>query len=110
MREYCIMNTIKGIDALGLMNDVSKMQDGCFTIAFFPYSRAKGEASADLIVKKGCKVRTQLPEDRWSVDSDNYFLFTDGDGKPQTCYRILIRFVGFPNDNFELHKINWYDN
>jgi hypothetical protein len=104
------MNTINGIDALRLMDEVSKLPDGCFTIAFFPYSRAKNEASATLIVKKGCRIRTQLPEDRWSIDSDNFFLFTDNEGKPQTCYKILIRFVGFPYDNFELHKIEWYDN
>jgi hypothetical protein len=104
------MNTIKGIDALRLMTEVSKLPDGCFTIAFFPYNRTQAVASAELVVKKGCKVRTQLPEDRWSIDSDNYFLFMDSEGKHQTCYRILIRFVGFPNDNFELHKINWYDN
>lgn len=104
------MNMIKGIDALRMMHDVSKLPDGCFTISFFPYSRANASASSELITKKGCKVRPQLPEERWSIDSDNYFLFLDGEGKHQTCYRALIRYVGFPNDNFELHKINWYDN
>jgi hypothetical protein len=23
------------------------------------------------------------------------------------CYRILIRYMGFPQDGFKLHKINW---
>jgi hypothetical protein len=23
------------------------------------------------------------------------------------CYRILIRFMGFPQDGYKLHKINW---
>ncbi|MGG6548573.1 UNVERIFIED_CONTAM: hypothetical protein NY100_24505, partial [Prevotella sp. 15_C9] len=65
------------------------------------------EASATLTVKEGCRWRTQLPEERFSIDSDNFFLFTDADGEPKMCYRILIRYMGFPQDGFKLHKIDW---
>ncbi len=101
------MNSIRGIDALSLAAEVSKLPDGCFTIAFFKYNSQTGVASDRLRVIDGCKTRTQLPTDAFSKDSDNYFLFQDKDGNPKTCYRCLIRFLGFPNNNFELRKVEW---
>lgn len=99
--------TMTGIQAMLWAKEISKLPNGCFTIAFFPCSRHKGEASATLTVKEGCRWRTQLPEERFSIDSDNFFLFTDADGEPKMCYRILIRYMGFPQDGFKLHKIDW---
>jgi hypothetical protein len=98
---------LNGIEALRLAKEISKLPDGCFTISFYPYSRTKGVASSKLAVKEQCKFRAQLPQERFKVDSENYFLFSDKDGNPRTCYRILIRFMGFPHDNFKLHKIKW---
>ena len=101
------METIGGIEALRLAKEVSKIPDGTFTIAFYPCSRSRGKASDKLRVIKGCKVRAHLPEDRFDIDSENFFLFADSSGTPKTCYRILIRYMGFPNDNFKLRKITW---
>jgi hypothetical protein len=100
-------DSLTGIQALLLAKEISKMPDGVFTIAFYPYSRSKGEASNKLSVKHNCKARVQLPDERWKIDSENYFLFSDEFGKHQTCYKILIRFMGFPHDNFKLRKLNW---
>jgi len=58
-------------------------------------------------VRKRCKVRAQLPQDRFQIPSDNYFLFEDDQGNPKTCFRILIRFVGFPPE-YKLIKVNWF--
>lgn len=98
---------LDGIHALQWAREISKLPEGCFTVAFFPYSRNRNEASAKLVVKKNCRYRTQLPKERFEVDSENYFLFNDSNGQPRTCYRILIRYMAFPNDGFKLHKINW---
>lgn len=99
--------TMTGIQALQWAKEISKLPDGCFTLAFFPCSRHRGEAVPKLTVKEGCKWRTQLPEERFTIDSDNFLLFTDGEGEPKMCYRILIRYMGFPQDGFKLHKIDW---
>ncbi|MCC8186478.1 MAG: hypothetical protein LIP08_02925 [Bacteroides sp.] len=101
------MGTIKGIQAIQWAKEISKLPEGTFTIAFYPYSRQCGVASNELTIKHGCKFRPQLPDERFSIDRDNLFLFTDGDGNPRMCYRILMRFIGFPNDNFNLHNIEW---
>ena len=101
------MNTINGLDAINLMKEISKVPDGTFTIAFYPYNRTKGEASDQLRTIEGCKVRAQLPQEKWSVAGDNYFLFLDKTGDHKSCYRILIRFVGFPSDGFKLRKVKW---
>ena len=98
---------MNGIDALRWAKEISKLPSGCFTIAFFPYSRKRGVASAKMKVLSGCKYRAQLPDERFSIDSDNLFLFEDAAGNPKCCYRILIRFMGFPQDNFKLKKIQW---
>lgn len=98
---------MNGIDAIKLATEISRIPDGDFTIAFFPCSRVKGEASGKLRVIKGCKTRTQLPSDAFDVDSENYFLFQDQDGNPKMCYKILIRYIGFPQDNYKLRKINF---
>jgi hypothetical protein len=101
------METLTGIQAMQWAREISKLPEGCFTISFFPYSRARGKASARLTTRKGCKVRAQMPEDKLSIDGENLLLLTDAHGEPKTCYRILIRYMGFPQDGFKLHKINW---
>lgn len=98
---------MKGIDAMRWAREISKLPDGHFTLAFFPCSRVKQTASTHLEIKEGCRWRTQLPDECFSIDGDNFFLFTDGNGEPKMCYRILIRYMGFPNDGYELHKIDW---
>lgn len=98
---------MNGINAMQWAREISKLPQGNFTLCFFPYSRAQGLAGDGLVVKKHCKYRTQLPEDRFAVDSENYFLFEDEHGEPRMCYRILIRYMGFPQDGYKLHKINW---
>ncbi len=98
--------TIKGIDAIRLAQEVSKVPDGNFTLAFYPYNRVKDEASKKLRVIKECKTRKQMPQDKWEADGDTYFLFQDHRGNPKTSHRILTRFIGFPPD-FELRKIDW---
>lgn len=96
-----------GINAMQWAREISKLPKGDFTLCFFPYSRSQGVAGDKLIVKPHCKYRTQLPQDRFGVDSENYFLFEDEHGEPKMCYRILIRYMGFPQDGYKLHKINW---
>jgi hypothetical protein len=101
------MKTIKGIEAIKLAQQVSKVPDGTFTIAFYKYNRVTGEVSDKLKTLKGCKTRKQMPREKWEIDGDNYFLFQDADGNPKTAYRILIRYMGFPDDNFKLCKVKW---
>ena len=96
-----------GINAMQWAREISKLPGGDFTLCFFPYSRSQGVAGDKLIVKPHCKYRTQLPQDRFTVNSENYFLFEDEHGEPKMCYRILIRYMGFPQDGYKLHKINW---
>ena len=96
-----------GISAMQWAREISKLPQGDFTLCFFPYSRTEGKAGDCLVVREHCKYRTQLPQDRFSVASENYFLFSDADGNPKMCYRILIRYMGFPQDGYKLHKINW---
>lgn len=96
-----------GITALQWAREISKLPDGEFTLVFFPYSRQRDEASTELQVRHHCKYRTQLPRERFAIDGENDFLYTDEDGNPKICYRILIRYMGFPQDGFKLHKIDW---
>jgi len=100
------METINGLDAIRLAQEISKVPDGCFTLAFYPYNRTKQIASNKLSIRKGCKTRSQLPQEVFTIDSDNYFCFQDSDGNPKTCYRILWRFIALPPD-FKLRKIEW---
>lgn len=98
---------MNGTDAIALAREVSKIPDGYFNIAYFPYSRTRQEASDKLKVSEHCKFRAQLPTEQFSTDSENFFLFEDKNGDPKMCYRILIRFMGFPTDEFKLKKIDW---
>lgn len=101
---------INGHDAVRLMEEVSKLPGGCFTLSLYPCSLAKRQAGAVLKTYTGCRFRTPLPRDKWEVDGDNYFLFEDAAGNPKTCYKVLIRFVGFPCDGFKLKKVKWFQN
>lgn len=101
------METIKGIDAIRLAQEVSKLPDGTFDIAFYPCNLHKDIASDQLSMRKGCKARKQLPQERWEADGDAYFMFNDKDGKPKTAHRVLIRFMSFPPD-YKLRKVEWF--
>ncbi|MBQ8715836.1 MAG: hypothetical protein IJ552_11650 [Prevotella sp.] len=98
---------LDGMSAMRWAREISKLPEGDFTVVFFPYSRKREMASTELAVKEHCKWRRQMPEERISIDPDNLLLFTDGNGVPRMCYRILIRYMAFSQDNYILHKINW---
>ena len=100
------MESIKGIEAIRRAQELSKIKDGTFKVAFFPCNLGKDEVSNKLTVLEGCKTRAQLPQNTWENDGDAYFLFSDKEGKPKTSHRILTRFIGFP-PHFKLIKINW---
>jgi len=100
------MNNIKGIDAIRMAQEISKIPDGTFNLAFYKYNRATDEASAQLTQMKECKTRAQLPQEKWEVNGDAYFLFEDTAGKPKTVHRVLVRFIAFPPD-FIPRKIEW---
>lgn len=108
LNEICGMeNTMSGYDALRRAETVTAL-GGTFTIAFYPYSRAKGEASTELQVMRGCRTRLQMPHEKWSVDGANYFLFDTDKGEHRMCWRVLIRWISFSDDN-KLYKLIWYD-
>ena len=98
---------LSGIEALNWAREVSKLPDAHFNMAFFPCSLRKNQASATLKTEEGCTWRTQMPDEKVFVAGDNLFLYTDKDGQPRQCYRILIRFMAFPNDGYKMHKIDW---
>ena len=104
------METIKGIVALQRAETLSKA-GGSFSLAFFPYSRKRPaqQRKAKLKQYKNCICRRPLPHDKFDIDGKHYFLFTTEDDKPRSCYRTLIRFIGFSNENFKLYKIVWYE-
>ena len=56
-----------------------------------------------------CVCRKPLPKDRFDIDSKHFFLFSDNEGNPKTCYRNLIRYIGFQDDNYTLKKVIWYE-
>lgn len=102
------MKEISGYDALRKMEALTKMGKA-FTISFFKYSRRRGEASDTLETYSNCICRLPLPAEKFSFDGWNLFLFTTETGEPKMCYKYLIRYVGFPEDNFSLVKVKWFD-
>lgn len=109
MMHLCSMDSVKGYELLRTLEDISRA-GGTFNIAFYKYSRANKQASKTLRTITGCRTRAQLPHECFTIDGANYFLFVDATGSPKTCYRVLIRFVGLPGDNFTLKKVKWFDN
>jgi len=102
------METISGYKALKALADITRAGE-TFTIAFFKYSRVKREASPKLRTISGCWCRSQMPHEKWDIDGDNYFLFECAEG-PKACYKYLIRYIGFPGDNYTLKKVKWFGN
>lgn len=103
------METIKGTVALQRAEMLSKM-GGTFSIAFFPYSRTKAvPGKIKLKSYSGCRMRTPLPHDKFDVDGKNYLLFLNGNDEPRSCYRTLIRAIGFSDENNKLYRVIWYE-
>ena len=102
------MEIIKGYEAVNLIEATCKM-GGSFTIAFYSYSRSKNRAVKTLKTYHNCTLRKQMPHDKFSIDGANYFLFDAENGEPKMCYKVLIRFIGLPQDNFKLKKVIWYE-
>lgn len=108
--EFKSMETIKGSVALQKAEALSKA-GGTFNLAFFPYSRTKkpGASSVPLKMFSGCTMRKPLPHDKFDIDGKNYFLFLTSDGQPRSCYRALIRAIGFSDEDNKLYRVKWYD-
>jgi hypothetical protein len=104
------MDTIKGSVALQKAEVLSKA-GGTFNLAFFAYSRTKkpGASSVPLKMFSGCTMRKPLPHDKFDIDGKNYFLFLTSDGQPRSCYRALIRAIGFSDEDNKLYRVKWYD-
>ena len=101
------MDTIKGEDAIAAAELATKAGK-TFTIAFYSYSRSTGKTSKELRTLTDCRTRIPLPHDKFSVDGVHYFLF-EAAGVPKMCYRILIRYIGLPQDNYKLKQVIWYE-
>lgn len=97
---------INGIDAMRMAQEVSNLPKGSFHLWFYPYNRTKGLSSTQLTEKKECTYRPQLPQQKFNVDGDNFFLFKDNEGNNKTSYRILTRYIAFPPD-YRMRKIQW---
>lgn len=115
MYIFADMNQEQGIEIGGMAammwaRELSRLPHGDFTLVFFPYSRERGEADHRLVTKEHCKWRPQMHLRKMDIDSDNLLCFTDQDGKPRACWRILIRYMAFSQDGYKLHKINWLGN
>ena len=108
--KFKAMDTIKGSVALQKAEVLSK-DGGTFNLAFFPYSRTKkpGASSVPLKMFSGCTMRKPLPHDKFDIDGKNYFLFLTSDGQPRSCYRALIRAIGFSDEDNKLYRVKWYD-
>lgn len=104
------METIKGSVALQKAEALSKA-GGTFSLAFFPYSRTKRPTASSVRLKmfSGCTMRKPLPHDKFDIDGKNYFLFLTSDGQPRTCYRSLIRAIGFSDEDNKLYRVTWYE-
>ena len=103
------METMKGADALRMAEEVSRL-GGDFDISFFPVSkRLNAGEKARLETYQRCICRKPLPHDKFSIDGKNFFLFLAEDGRPKSCYRVLIRFMAFSNDGYKLKRITWYE-
>ena len=104
------METIKGTVALQKAEALSKA-GGSFSLVFFPYSRTKKPAGNKVALKtfSGCTMRRPLPHDKFDIDGKNYFLFLTSDGKPRSCYRSLIRAIGFSDEGNKLYRVSWYE-
>ena len=98
------MDTISIKDAIQRAELVSK-KGGTFSIVFFPYSRTKGNPGTIKVKSfEGCTCRLPLPHDKFDIDGKNYFLFNTADDKPRSCYRCLLRYISFSDEN-KLKKI-----
>lgn len=103
------MDTIRGIDALKRAEAVSKT-GGSFSLAFFPYSRKRaGAEQVELRTFAGCTMRLPLPQEKWELKGKHYFLFLTEDGQPRSCYRVLIRYIGFSDEQNKLYRVIWYE-
>lgn len=97
--------TISGFEAVRLMRQVSKTNS--FMLLFITLDRKRQEGGY-LRKYDRCRVRTAKMDELADVDPDHYLYFTDTTtGDPRTCWKKLIRYVGFP-PKYELIKVDWY--
>lgn len=102
------MEQISGTEALKRAEYISRT-GGSFHLYFFPYSRKSANPeTVSLKVMENCICRTPLPHDRFDIDGKNYFLFSNAEGQPKACYRVLIRYIAFSDEEYKLKKVIWY--
>lgn len=57
-----------------------------------------------------CRIRPGFPQEKIQNNPDHYLLYMDMDlNEPRACFKKLARYVAFPPE-FELLKIDWFNN
>ena len=98
------MIVIHGYEALKAAKDVTRI-GGTFGIRFKTYNYTKNESSGERIYRK-CKTRKQLPEDRFTLHPDCYFLFQEAETNDnKQCFARFIRQIEIQGT---WYKVDWF--
>jgi len=101
------MEDITGTEAIARMRELRHKEHLHFELHHLTYNAATNETKGLRVVTR-CRLRPSLPDDTYFHPSDLYLPYMDLDTKePRTCYKKLVRFVGFP-PHFNLMKVNWF--
>jgi len=100
--------TISGADAIRRARNLKYVPGAAFTLIHLTCNFKTGK-SGETVKYERCRIRPTLKEDTFQYDGDLYFTYEDMDtGEPKMCFKRLMRYIGFP-PNYELVKINWYN-
>ena len=100
--------TIFGSEAIRRARNLKYVPGATFSLIHLTCN-LKTKECGKLSKTERCRVRLALKEDTFQLDGDLYFTYEDADtGEPKMCFKILMRFIGFPPDH-ELLKIDWFN-
>jgi hypothetical protein len=99
---------ISGIEAIRRARNLKYIEGASFMLIHLTCNLKTKECGAT-VKHERCRVRPALKEDTFQLDGDMYFTYEDLEtGEPRMCFKRLMRHIGFPPD-YELLKIDWYN-
>ena len=100
------MRDITGYDAIRLMREISRKDDGEFTLIHLTADLTNWESYGFKRVER-CRLRKSINYNTFHIDSEHYLPYTDLDtDEYKMCFRWLVRYIALPPD-YNLIKVNW---
>ena len=101
--------TITGPEAIRRARNLKYVPGAAFMLIHLTCN-LKTKQCGETVKHERCRIRPALKEDAFQLDGDLYFTYEDADtAETRMCFKRRMPHIAFPPPDYELLKIDWYN-